>query len=129
MACSGPAAPGLKTNDGLSASAGSAASSETSWCEIQPILRQKCQRCHQLPAEHGAPFSLLTYADTQAGDGKGNSRFQLMAAVIDSKYMPPQFIELDPPVEPLTAEERASLLAWCSQGATLNESDSCSGNQ
>jgi uncharacterized membrane protein len=107
------------------ASAGSAANAPPSWCEIQVILQQKCQRCHQLSPEHGAPFSLLTYADTQEDDGKGNQRFQLMAAVIDSGYMPPKFMKLDPPVEPLTAAERATLLDWCAQGAPQGAADSC----
>jgi hypothetical protein len=48
-----------------------------------------------------------------------------MANAIDTEYMPPQFIDLDPPVALLTADERALLLAWCAQGAPLTGSATC----
>jgi hypothetical protein len=126
VACGGGAAseqPGDEIG-----SAGASSASDSSWCEIQAILGAKCQRCHGSPLAHGAPFPLLTYSDTQARDNKGHARFEQMANAIDTEYMPPQFIDLDPPVALLTTDERALLLAWCAQGAPLNGSETCPGD-
>jgi hypothetical protein len=40
-----------------------------------------------------------------------------MQAAIESEFMPPVELPLDPPVEPLTAGEKARLLAWLADGA------------
>jgi len=124
IACGGSAAVEHSVND--EASSGASSVSDPSWCEIQAILSAKCQRCHRSPVEHGAPFPLLTYADTQARDSNGKARFEQIASAVDTEYMPPQFIELAPPVAPLSADERTALLAWCSQGAPLIGSATCS---
>ena len=50
------------------------------FCAARTVLRDKCQRCHQDPTQNGAPFPLLTYADTQVVDRKGVPRFQRMKA-------------------------------------------------
>ncbi|HEY5375132.1 MAG TPA: hypothetical protein VIK01_15730 [Polyangiaceae bacterium] len=126
VACGGTAAVEHSADDG--GSSGASSVRDPSWCEIQAVLSAKCQRCHRSPLEHGAPFPLLTYADTQARDSKGKARFEQMASAVDVEYMPPQFIELAPPVALLTADERAALLAWCSQGAPLIGSATCSGD-
>lgn len=78
---------------------------------------KKCQRCHALEPEHGAPFSLVSYDDTQVLNGKGNPRYEQIAVAVSSDFMPPSFLVLEPEVEPLTAQELATLLAWCEQGA------------
>jgi uncharacterized membrane protein len=119
MACGGPAA----TEHSQDESASSATA--PSWCAIEAILQLKCQRCHQRPTAHGAPFSLLTYDDTQVQDSKGKPRFAQIASDVESEYMPPQFIELDPAVAPLSAHERTTLLDWCAQGAPLTGSATC----
>jgi uncharacterized membrane protein len=126
VACGGTAAVEHSPDDG--ASSGASSVRDPSWCEIQAVLSAKCQRCHRSPLEHGAPFPLLTYGDTQARDSKGKARFEQMASAVDAEYMPPQFIELAPPVALLTADERTALLAWCSQGAPLIGSATCSGD-
>jgi uncharacterized membrane protein len=124
VACGGSAAT-EQSPDGAPSVAGGSSSSGPSWCEIQAILAAKCQRCHQRPALHGAPFALLTYADTQVRDSKGRARFEQIADAVGSEYMPPQFIELAPAVALLTTDERATLLAWCAQGALLGGSSTC----
>ena len=126
FACGGGAAVEHSADDGASSSASSA--NDPSWCEIQAIFQGKCQRCHHTPLEHGAPFPLLTYGDTQARDGKDKARFEQIADAVDTQYMPPQFIALEPPVALLTADERTMLLAWCSQGAPLVGSATCSAD-
>jgi uncharacterized membrane protein len=126
VGCGGAAAVEDPADDG--ASSGASSVRDPSWCEIQAVLSAKCQRCHRSPLEHGAPFPLLTYGDTQARDSKGNARFEQIASAVDAEYMPPQFLELAPPVLLLTADERTALLAWCSQGAPLSGSATCSGD-
>jgi len=76
---------------------------------------------------NGAPFSLLSYEDTQVIDGRGKPRFQKMADAVASAYMPPQFLNLTPPVEPLTDEERMTLLDWCAAGAHAADGAACDG--
>jgi uncharacterized membrane protein len=124
VACAG--SPASEQPENELGAAGASPTSDPSWCEMQAILQAKCQRCHDSPLAHGAPFPLLTYSDTQARDKKGHARFEQMANAIDTDYMPPQFIDLDPPVAPLSAGERALLLAWCAQGAPLTGSATCS---
>jgi hypothetical protein len=89
------------------------------WCEALTVLRAKCHRCHQDPQLNGAPFSLLTYDDTQVISGsKKQPRWQRMKNAVETDFMPATFIkDLDPPVEPLTAEEKQTLLTWFAQGA------------
>jgi uncharacterized membrane protein len=98
---------------------------EPNWCKVQAILALKCQRCHGAPTQHGAPFALVSYDDTQLTDKKGRSRFERIAKAIEQQSMPPQGIELDPPVEPLREEERTTILVWCAQGGRLTGSASC----
>jgi uncharacterized membrane protein len=128
VGCASNASSGSSSPDASTSNADSGATTNPDWCAVQPILGLKCQRCHSAPPVEGAPFSLLTYDDTQVRDSQGKARYERMASVIDSGYMPPQFIVLDPPVQPLTETERATLLAWCSLGAPPSGSASCAPN-
>jgi hypothetical protein len=96
---------------------------EPDFCVARTVLRDRCQRCHQEPTLNGAPFPLLTYDDTQVVDRKGVPRFQRMKAAIESDYMPPLFLELEPAVEPLEESERAALLSWLSSDPPLDNPD------
>jgi uncharacterized membrane protein len=96
------------------AEGGEALGMESNFCAASAVLRDKCQRCHQDPPLSGAPFPLLTYDDTQLVDRKGVPRFERMKAAVDSDYMPPLVLELEPPVETLQESERAALLSWLS---------------
>lgn len=92
-----------------------------SYCDVAPIIAAKCQRCHaQLPV-NGAPFSLASYADTQAPapspDAPDRRRYQLMEEAVESGVMPDTKQALDPPVSPLSCAERALLLAWLAADA------------
>ena len=93
---------------------GGALDAQLTWCDVEPILQAHCQRCHTEPPENGAPFALLTHADTQEGNPH---RYEQMAAVLEQDFMPPQWLEVDPPVEPLPCGEKVTLLAWIDQGA------------
>jgi uncharacterized membrane protein len=105
--------------------AGDGASSEPPWCNVQRVLAQKCQRCHQDPPKNGAPFSLMTYEDTQVLDRAGTPRYERMYDAVESEFMPATFVKLDPPVAPLTDAERALLLEWASSGGQATGGTSC----
>jgi uncharacterized membrane protein len=102
-------------------SAGASAQGEpepaSGWCSVQTVLDLKCQRCHGEETQQGAPFALVSYHDTQVVNAKGKPRYELIAAAVSSDFMPPAFLKLAPPVEPLTDPERAALLEWCDRGA------------
>jgi len=102
---------------------GGALDAQLTWCDVEPILQAHCQRCHTDPPENGAPFPLLTYADTQDGSP---ARYDQMAAALDRDFMPPQWLDVDPPVEPLPCGEKATLLAWIDQGAAPAPKDDAS---
>ena len=87
------------------------------WCDAQPIIAQKCGRCHGDPVANGAPFVLVTYADTQHLDARERPRYERMLSAIETDYMPATFVKLDPAVEPLTESERQQLLEWMTAGA------------
>ena len=110
---------------GGAAGAEAGALSEPPWCTVQAILARKCQRCHDTLPAHGAPFALITYDDTQSKDNKGKARFERIAHALDKQLMPPQSVKLDPPVEPLTDAERATILNWCAQSAPLTGGAAC----
>lgn len=103
-------------------SASPASNVALTYCDAAPILALKCQRCHQDPPESGAPFPLLSYADTQvpaplAGDAERKRAADMLGA-IETNYMPYMGLSLDPPVSPLTCAERTTLLNWLRKGAS-----------
>jgi uncharacterized membrane protein len=110
-----PSSPSVESSAGAPADVSSSLLS--SWCAAREVLEQKCQRCHAEKTQHGAPFALVTYQDTQAVNAKGKPRYELIAAAVSSDFMPPSFLNVAPPVEPLTDLERAALLDWCDRGA------------
>ncbi len=93
------------------------------FCDALQIIRAKCQRCHQDPPKNGAPVPFLTYEDTQARYGTTEIKYsEVMVSAVEKDFMP--FVAANdppnpimPPVEPLTAEEKATLLGWLKQGA------------
>jgi hypothetical protein len=132
VACAAPAngdelgvsGAGSRTSSGASggasmagAGAGGSPESGPTWCEAFAVLEQKCQRCHGEPPANGAPFALVTYDDTQIVDRRGVPRYERMLGAVESDFMPATFIDLEPPVEPLDAAEKALLVDWLSRGA------------
>jgi hypothetical protein len=70
---------------------------------------------------------LLTYDDLQAP--YFDTEFAIWERARDAvaiDFMPATFIELDPPVEPLTCEEKTTLLGWLEQGAQPLGGTDCS---
>jgi len=88
------------------------------FCDAFAVMQQKCLRCHGNPTANGAPFRLDSYEATQVRSRDGSElRSERMREVIESAYMPPLKLRVDPAVEPLTCEERRTLLAWLDDGA------------
>ena len=112
--------------------ANQATSPSVSWCDVAPILEEKCQRCHRDPPDNGAPFPLLTYADTQesdpARDDPERKRFEVMLLAVGEDLMPPVSLLVEPSVVDLTCEERTTLLTWLAAEAPASDDDpDCEG--
>jgi len=88
------------------------------FCQAERVLRESCQRCHQDPPLHGAPFALVTYDDTQQPFSATELRWERMRDVVESDFMPLRAIRLEPPVMALTCEQKSTLLGWLEQCAT-----------
>lgn len=95
----------------------SSAAARADWCAVQRVLAGKCQRCHGAPPAHGAPFSLVSYDDTQVANRQGEVRYLTLQKAITDDAMPPLYLKLEPPPEPLADDEKQLLLDWCSAGA------------
>lgn len=100
-----------------------AAADAVPFCDALAVIVAKCQRCHQDPPKNGAPVPFLTYEDTQAPYGTSEFKYSdAMLGAVEKDQMPflaannPP-LNLMPPVEPLTAEEKDTLLTWLKQGA------------
>lgn len=84
-------------------------------CAVDDLLAAKCRRCHTIPPRHNAPFALLTWDDAHGMVGD-RRRYLVMASVTKSGYMPFR-IPANPPVEPLTDEEKKTIADWVEAGA------------
>jgi uncharacterized membrane protein len=100
---------------------------ESDWCAARQVLATKCQRCHAAPPEHGAPFPLVAYDDTQVLSARGEARFVAIEAAVSKDFMPPSFITLEPPVDGLVEHERDVLLSWCRAGGPPAARGQCDG--
>jgi len=101
------------------------------FCDALTVIRAKCRRCHQDPPQNGAPVPFLTYEDTQARYFMTNMKFSdVMLPAVEKDFMP--FVAANnapnpimPPVEPLTAAEKATLVGWLKQGALPEGGTTC----
>ncbi|RYZ02599.1 MAG: hypothetical protein EOO73_31125 [Myxococcales bacterium] len=123
---------GLATggSDGGATVGGEASEEGVSFCNALIVIRNKCQRCHGDPLRNSAPVPFLTYEDTQARYYMSNKRWwEIMIPSVEQDFMP--YVALNdppgimPPVEPLTAEEKATLLGWLEQGAKPEGGTDC----
>jgi hypothetical protein len=109
---------------------GSSGVGTISWCQALAVLQAKCQRCHQDPTKNGAPMSLLTWEDTHAPWSATQDVHDVMLAAVERDFMPYVVLNnpptnLMPPVEPLAADEKTTLVAWLRQGALLEGGAHC----
>jgi hypothetical protein len=81
--------------------------------DVAAVLMAKCQTCHKVPPKDRAPFSLLTYADTQAPDPvdpyTGEPIWEVMHVVIQPDAVPHMPFGNSPQ---LTATEMETLDGW-----------------
>jgi len=93
------------------------------FCDVLTVMRAKCQRCHGNPPAHGAPVPFVTYKDTQAPYYTTDKKFSdVMLSAIQKGFMPYLALNepptnLMPPIEPLTTDEKATMIGWLQQGA------------
>ena len=76
-------------------------------CDVAPIIKSKCQRCHDTPqaltmclAQNScvqAPFPLTTWADTRHALGPNARVIDFLATVIETDVMPYQTDAISPP--------------------------------
>ena len=94
---------------------------EIGFCDAAAVVEAKCVRCHSDPPAHGAPFSLDGYdamtAPAPTASDPARTRADRMRAAVESGEMPYTALALEPPVEPLSCEERTTLLTWLDAGA------------
>lgn len=83
-------------------------------CQLDDVFAAKCRRCHTIPARHGAPLVFLTWDDAQQERG-GQKLTQVIGRVVRSGFMPYR-IEANPPVQPLTDDEKKIILDWVDAG-------------
>jgi hypothetical protein len=83
---------------------------ELSYLDVEPIIQDKCLRCHGDPRKNGAPVSFTTY-------GAVYDERIAIEMKIRGGDMPPTYLDLSPPVEDLSSSEREMLLDWLDSGA------------
>lgn len=93
-------------------------------CEVEDVIAAKCQRCHNDPQENGAPFPLLVWEDTRRPYGLVLV-YEAMLPAIETDFMPFTQLDLDPPVEPLTPEEKELMLDWLRSDAPAELGPAC----
>lgn len=77
-------------------------------CDVDKILKTKCQTCHGSPLTAGAPMPLITYADTQAVRN-GQPVWRLMQTRVLNRTMPPNTT--------LTPDEMTTMQNWFTANA------------
>lgn len=84
-------------------------------CDVDDVFARKCRRCHTIPTRHGAPFVFFTWEDTQQ-DRLGHPLYKVIGRAVASGFMPYK-IEANPPVLPLTEDEKKIIADWVEAGA------------
>ncbi len=91
------------------------------YCDVAPIVQERCLRCHGEPLSNHAPLQLVTFEDFHVGYPRedGEPAFLRAKRQVSASSMPPvtMFPELEPPVAPLAPAEKSLLLDWLNDGA------------
>lgn len=90
-------------------------------CAVDDVFAKKCRRCHTIPPRHGAPFVFLTWDDTRQ-DRFGQPLYVVIGRAVKSGFMPYK-IEANPPVLPLTEDEKKVILDWVDAGGPKEACD------
>lgn len=84
-------------------------------CAVDDVFARKCRRCHTIPTRHGAPLVFLTWEDTRQ-DRQGMPIASVIGRAVRTGFMPYR-MEANPPVLPLTDDEKKIILDWVDAGA------------
>ena len=90
-------------------------------CKVDDVFAAKCRRCHTIPTRHGAPLVFLTWDDTRQ-DRLGQPLYSVIGRAVRSGFMPYR-VEANPPVVPLTDDEKKIILDWVDAGAPRQDCD------
>lgn len=90
-------------------------------CNVDAVFAAKCRRCHTVPTRHGAPLVFLTWDDTRQ-DRLGQPLYSVIGRAVRTGFMPYR-VEANPPVQPLTDEEKKTILDWVDAGAPREDCD------
>jgi hypothetical protein len=93
-------------------------------CDVQAALDAKCNRCHDASLAFGAPYPLTSFESFHEVHGT-QPVYASVKAVIEDDYMPPVGVPAEPPIEPLTAAERSTLIDWLDAEAPAVERSGC----
>lgn len=123
--------PPKEGDGGGGGAAGAGGSGElVPFCDALAVVRAKCQRCHSNPTKLGAPVPFVTYDDFQATFFETKKWWQRAQDMVESGDMP--YVALNdpptslmPPVQPLTADEKDTLMGWLQQGALPEGGTDC----
>ncbi|MBX3189073.1 MAG: peptidylglycine alpha-amidating monooxygenase [Labilithrix sp.] len=96
-------------------------------CDVDKVLKTRCQTCHSAETKYGASAPLVTHADLQKsgpGASAGKKIYELVSERIkdEARPMPPS------PNPLLTADELATLDGWIKAGAKAS-SDTCTSER
>ncbi len=90
-------------------------------CDVQKLLRARCQSCHSAPPVEGAAISLLSYADLSA---RSKNEPAVSVAARCLKRMKDSLRPMPPaPANALTISEMTPLQTWLDAGAPPVECD------
>lgn len=95
-------------------------------CDVFAVIHVNCNPCHQMPPLNGAPFPLLTYADTQQIYAPGKLVFQQMYDQIQPGAVPRM-----PLGGSLSSTDYATLTAWllaCAPPVPAGKGCGCPGH-
>jgi hypothetical protein len=110
---------------------GGGPSEVVAFCDALTVVRRKCQRCHGDPLQNGAPVPFLNFEDFHRQYGTSEFEYwEAATGLVERDVMPYVVLNepptnLMPPVEPLTLEEKATLLTWLQQGALPEGGTDC----
>lgn len=94
----------------LAACSASHEGSEVTYCDVKPVFEESCERCHGETPQYGAPISLTTYHQIY-------SNRSTIEVYVRADIMPFTGSGIQPPVEPLTPDDKQLILDWIDGGA------------
>jgi hypothetical protein len=93
-------------------------------CDVDKVLKSRCQTCHASQTQYGASAPLVTYEDLQKA-GPGGSAGQKVHELVKARIHDPARPMPPTPNPLLTKEELGTLDAWFAGGAKPS-TDTCS---